>query len=155
RPVFHYELAFRPSAGISYFNDRLPHGARATVSTEIGGLETIMQSARVTVPWARERVTLAVDAHYRRRDDELYTGIGMNAELPHARYSVDEADVDSTVALRPRPSLRLEVGVDLGLRRFADGHGYDGDRPLGEVYCVRTLDGRCRVGAIDEALVPR
>jgi hypothetical protein len=154
RPVFHYELAFRPSAGIVYFNHRLPHGTQASVSTEIGGLETFIQNARVTVPLARERVTLAVEARYRRRDDELYTGIGMNAELPRARYAVDEADVESRVALRPRRALRLEVGADLGLRRFADGHAYDGDRPIGEVYCVRLLDGRCRTGAIDEAQVP-
>jgi hypothetical protein len=154
RPVFHWELAFRPTVGIGYFNHRLPHGARASVSTELGGLETIIQNARVTVPFARERATLAVEARYRRRDDMLYTGIGMNAKLPRARYSIDEADVDSSVELRPQKSLRLEVGVDVGLRRFADGHAYDGDRPIGEVYCVRMLDGRCRSGAIDEALVP-
>ncbi len=154
RPVINYELDFRPSFGVLYFNERLPGHARVTVSTAFGGPETILQNAHATVPLAGGRVALDVDAAYRRRNDELYTGIGMRNTLPHGRYAADEADAAATLSWRPLPPLRLDAGVDFGIRRFADGEPYAGDRAIGEVYCVRALGGHCATGAVDEALVP-
>ncbi|MDB4969690.1 MAG: hypothetical protein JWN44_5379 [Myxococcales bacterium] len=154
RPVFNYELNFRPSFGALYFNDRLPRGAHLTASTAIGGPETILQSAHVTVPLMHGRAAVDVDTTYRRRNDELYTGIGMHNPLPFARYATDQADAAAVLSLRPLHPLRVELGVDVGIRRFADGEPYGGDRKIGEVYCIRGVAGRCLTGAIDERLAP-
>jgi hypothetical protein len=154
RPVINYELSFRPSFGVLYFNDRLPRGAHLTVSTAIGGPETILQNAHVTVPLLHGRAAIDVGAVYRRRNDELYTGIGMRNPLPFARFATDAADATATFSMHPLEPLRLELGVDFGIRRFADGERYDGDRPIAEVYCVRGVDGRCLTGVVDELLVP-
>ena len=40
RPVIDYVGGYRPSFGISYFNERLPDDARVTVSSAIGDLHT-------------------------------------------------------------------------------------------------------------------
>ncbi|HEY1586265.1 MAG TPA: BamA/TamA family outer membrane protein, partial [Polyangia bacterium] len=58
------------------------------------------------------------------------------------------------VSLRARKTLRLELGVAYGFRRFADGQPYEGDPGISGVYCVRGVDGRCFSGTIDDALVP-
>jgi hypothetical protein len=154
RPVINFELNFRPSFGVLYFNERLPRGARVTVSTAFGGPETILQNAHATLPLWRGRAAVDVDAAYRRRNDELYTGLGMRGALPFARYAVDQGDASATFSIRPMQPLRLELGVDVGMRRFADGEPYGGDRALSEVYCVRGVDGRCVAGRVDEQLVP-
>src|SRR5258707_7774419 len=49
RPVINYELAFRPSFGVLYFNDRLPGGGHLMVSSAMAGPETILQNGHVTV----------------------------------------------------------------------------------------------------------
>jgi hypothetical protein len=154
RPVINYELNFRPSFGVLYFNERVPRGGRLTVSSAIGGPETILQNAHLTLPLERERLGVDIDAAYRRRDDELYTGIGMKNHAPFARYEADQADAAATLWARPMKPLRLEIGVDFGLRRFANGEGYGGDPSVARAYCARGVDNRCLTGRVDEQLVP-
>src|SRR5439155_25001229 len=130
RPAVNFESGYRPSFGVLYFTERLPRGTRVTVSSAIGGPETLLQDAHATVPLWHRRAALDVDARYRRRDDELYTGIGMHSPLPFARYAVDQVDAGALFSLRPLDKIRLELGVAYGLSRFADGAAYSGDRPI-------------------------
>ncbi|HEY1585678.1 MAG TPA: hypothetical protein VGH63_08315, partial [Polyangia bacterium] len=82
RPVIDYVTGYRPSFGISYFNQRLPYDARVTASTAIGDLDTFQQNLHATIPWWQGRGAVDFDANYRRRDDELYAGMGMHRLLP-------------------------------------------------------------------------
>jgi hypothetical protein len=150
RPVFNFELGYQPSFGVLYFNDR--HDAQIRVSTAIGGPETILESVHARAPLVSERLALHFDASYRRRDDELFTGIGIRKDAPFGRYEVNQVDTGATLRARPMRSLDIDVGVAFGLRRFANGGAY-GDRPIAEVYCARLIDGRC-LGVVDDELAP-
>ena len=150
RPVFNYELGYQPSFGVLYFDDR--GGAEVRVSSAFGGPETILQSLHARAPLLHERLALDFDASYRRRDDELFTGIGMSRSAPFGRYEVNQIDTSATLRSRPLRPLGIDLGVAVGLRRFANGGSY-GDRPIAEVYCARALDGRC-LGVVDEQQVP-
>jgi Omp85 superfamily domain len=154
RPVVDYVAGYRPSFGILYFNERLPNDARVTVSSAIGDLHTMQQNAHVTIPVWERRGAVDIDANYRRRNDELYAGLGMRRALPEARYAVDQVDGAASLSLSPLKPLRVELGVAYGYRSFADGEPYSGDPAIADVYCVRGADGRCFSGIVDDALVP-
>jgi hypothetical protein len=154
RPVIDYVAGYRPSFGISYFNERLPLDSRVTVSSAIGDLSTLQQNVHVTIPVWERRGAIDIDANYRRRNDELYAGLGMHRVLPEARYAVDQVDGSALLSLSPIQKLRVELGVAYGYRHFADGQPYSGDSSIADVYCVRAIDGRCLSGAVDDTLVP-
>src|SRR5262249_25300698 len=115
RPVVNYQLGFRPSFGVLYFYNRIPNDGRLSFSTAFGGWETMLDDAHATLPLARNRLTLDLDVNYRRRSDELYTGIGLPTHARFARYGIDQIDGATTLAARPLPPLTIAVGVDVGL----------------------------------------
>jgi hypothetical protein len=153
RPIVNYEQGFEPSFGALYFNRRLPHHAEATVSSAIGGPELLLEDVRAAVPLA-QKIKLEAHVDYQRRNDELFTGIGMKSGLPFARYAFDAVDASVAVTFTPIKRLRAELATSAGLRRFGDGVLYDGDAPIAEVYCARSVDGRCARARVDETLVP-
>jgi len=153
RPVINYEATFRPSFGVLYFNDRLPHGMQMRLSSALGGPEVLAQDARLTIPLV-PRAVLEVRADYQRRDDELYSGIGMRQPLPYARYAFDRVDGTVALALTPKRILKIDLAGDVGWRRFGNGSAYAGDAAIADVYCVHGVDGRCSSGRVDENLVP-
>jgi hypothetical protein len=154
RPIIDYETAFRPAAGALYFNDRIPDGGRFVVSLATGGPDTIMTGTRATVPLLRERLRLDVGVDYRRRSDELYTGIGMPAHARFSRYGIDQLDGTFAIVAHPLRALTISVGEDVGLRRYNAGSAYGGDPDIDDVYCVRDKHGRCIEGSIDDTQVP-
>ena len=103
------------------------------------------------VPAAQARARLA--RRLRRRDDELYTGIGMNRPLPFRRATrSSRATRRRLLIAEPLTALRIDAGVDFGCRRFGNGVPYGGDRPIDEVYCgAASADVR---SAVDERRVP-
>jgi hypothetical protein len=154
RPVVEYELSYRPAFGIQYFNNRLPKGAQLAISTATGGPEVILGDARLKVPLLGGRAALDVGVSYRRRDDELYTGIGMNSPYAFARYAFEQGDATATFSATPIPALRVEVGGDLGIRAYGNGTPYGGDGSLFDVYGAGSASGRSSGGPIDDTLVP-
>jgi hypothetical protein len=91
---------------------------------------------------------------FRRRDDQLYAGIGMDVQPPlgPSRYLINAFDLTSNVTFILRPEVRLSVGAWLGVRRFGNGREIGDDPPIANVFCVRVL-GRC-TNHVDERLVP-
>jgi hypothetical protein len=151
RPAIDFELHFKPAFGISYFNHRLPGGARLSVSTAVGGTDVVIANARARVPLAEG--ALSFDFNYKRRSEELFTGIGMG-RMPFARYGIDAADLRATFSAAPVRHVSVELGGALGVRRFNDGIAYDAERPIDEVYCEHAVGGRCWSQRVDERLVP-
>ncbi len=154
RPVIHFELSFRASFGLSYFTNRLPHGRRLVVSTAVGGLDIVLQDLRLKLPFAQGKASLDIALSYHRRSDHLFTGIGTATALGFGRYGVDRGDLVVTVSLQPRRPLHIELGAELGVRRYNEGRAYAGVPSVAEVYCERTADGRCLSGRVDEHLMP-
>jgi hypothetical protein len=154
RPTVDYQNEFKPSFGLSFFDQRLWRDLRLTVSAAFGGPGVLADEARLRLPWWRKRALVEVAAAYRRRDDELFTGIGMTGPRAFARYAVDQADAGARLTLLPIQRVRLELGLGAGLRRFGDGDVYENIRPISAVYCVRGLGGRCASPRVDEAQVP-
>ncbi|HWE28664.1 MAG TPA: BamA/TamA family outer membrane protein [Polyangia bacterium] len=137
RPVIDYVAGYRPSFGVLFFDERLPRDARVTLSAAIGDQHTMQENVHATVPVLESRGTLELDAGYRRRNDELYAGLGMHRLLPEVRYAVDQVDASASLSLRVVERMHLELGFAYGYRRFADGESYGGDPAIGDVY---TLD---------------
>jgi hypothetical protein len=155
RPVIDFELAFKPSFGALYFNNRIGRGAQLGISTAFGGPEIVLQSVHLTLPVLGGRAGLDFDARYLRRDDVLFTGIGRNSQRAFGRYGVDQVDASVDFSMRAMKMVRFELGADLGIRRFANGSAYGGDRSIAEVYCVRVADRPSCIGRpVDETLVP-
>ncbi len=154
RPYLQYELEFKPLVGATYFNHRLPHGARLKLTTGVGGPNDVLQEGEVKVPLTKTRLAMSFLARYYRSDDEIYTGIGMRNHLPFARYGMDQADAWVGLALLAKQGLRLVVSADLGARRFRNGVPYKGDHTIADVYCDRIGNGPCFVPQMDRKLVP-
>jgi hypothetical protein len=154
RPVLDYELAFRPSFGVLYFNDRIRDGGRFTVSLATGGPDTIITGAHATVPLLHERLRLDAGIDYRRRSDELFTGIGMPQHAHFSRYGIDQVDGTVVLVAHPIRPLTISIGEDVGMRRYNPGAPYGGDPDIDDIFCVRDKQGACVAGGIDEAAVP-
>jgi hypothetical protein len=152
RPVINYEADFTPSFGLLFFDNRLPDHMRSSVSSAFGGPSVLANDARLAIPLGAH-MELALHADYSRRNDELYTGIGMHSPLPFSRYAFDRVDATAELQYRPLHALQLDAGSDLGWRRFSNGTAYAGDQPIAGVYCERGLGARC-AGPVDERLVP-
>jgi hypothetical protein len=154
RPVINYELGYRPSFGILYFYERIPRDGRFTLSIATGGPDAILASTHLTLPLPDRRFTVEVAGAYSRRDDELFTGIGMPDPARFARYLLNAGDATVGLSYQPLRSLRIAAGVDFGFRRFGNGTAYGGDPAIADVYCVRGADGECVPLGVDEQQVP-
>jgi hypothetical protein len=141
RPVIDYVAGYRPSFGLLFFDERLPRDARVTMSAAIGDQHTMQQTVHATVPVLESRGTLDIDGGYRRRNDELYAGLGMHRLLPEVRYAVDQVDASASLSLRVVERMHLELGFAYGYRHFADGESYSGDPAIGDVYCLCAVSG--------------
>jgi hypothetical protein len=153
RPVIDYQLAFRPSGGMLYFNNRFGGGAGVIISSATGGAEVMLHNVDFFVPLKRVKSELRFHADYIRRDDQLFAGIGMESKLPFARYAVDEIDASLRYTWAPAKLAKLDFAVDGAARRFGNGSPYGGDRSMAEVYCAH-LDGMCPARNVSSALVP-
>ncbi len=151
RPVVNYEASFTPSFGLLLFDNRLPAGMRSQLSSAFGGPHVLANDARLSRPLPHQ-LQLTVHADYLRRNDELYTGIGMHVPLPFSRYGFDRVDSDVALTWKPVKALQIEAGVAVDFVRYNNGSEYDGDQSIGSVYCLRAA-GHC-VGVVDDWLVP-
>jgi Omp85 superfamily domain len=151
-PLINYQAAFKPSAGVSYFNNRIPD-VHLTVSTAMGGPEIVSQSVHATIKPPRLHTTFDIDTRFIRRDDELFTGVGMDNRAPFTRYSIYQGDLRTGASWKVHRVIQLGSGVDFGVRRFGNGDQYDGDRPIEAVYCPG-LPEDCSARRVDDAKVP-
>jgi len=153
RPAFDYEAGFRPSFGAMYFNDRVPNDGRFTTSILFGGPDTIVGGAHLRQSWLHEKLGLDTGVDYRRRSDELYTGIGMPTHARFSRYGVDQLDGVIALSSHPLRPLTVSISEDVGLRRYNPGYAYGGDPSITDVYCIRDKHG-CIPGSVDDTQVP-
>ncbi|MEO6951692.1 MAG: BamA/TamA family outer membrane protein [Polyangia bacterium] len=155
RPAFEYQQDFHPTAGLQYFYGRLWHGTKITVSTQIGTKNNLLSTGHINIPILEHRLFLDLDGKYRKRDDELYTGIGMATTTPYARYGVDQGDASVKFTVKFRQILKIDVSTAYGARSFNDGARYDGDAQINDVYCAHASTGPCRVPKVLDSAVPR
>jgi outer membrane protein assembly factor BamA len=147
RPQFTWTLSFSPFFGLMFFHNRmLGRGTTFDVTVESGFSPDLVQArahARPT-PWGLA-TQLDLTTSYVRRDDQLFTGIGMDAskKLGPSRYLLNAFDVGALLRFIVRPEARLFVGGHFGLRRYADGRQLGSEPPVSKVFCVRTASGLC------------
>src|SRR6202042_608177 len=110
RPVINYEASFTPSFGLLLFDNRLPAGMHSQVSSAFGGPHVLANDARLSRPLPPQ-LLLTVHAYYLRRNDELYTGIGMHVPLPFSRYGFDRVDSDVALAWKPVKAFPIPAGA--------------------------------------------
>jgi hypothetical protein len=154
RPELEYNLSFEPTVGASFF-DRKLFGRdtyfdavfRGNVSDDIA--YTRVRASPLPGRWSTQ---LDLMTEFNRRDDQLFTGIGMEHLIP-SRYMVSSLVVQTLARFTVRPEVGFFLGTQLGIRRFANGRSVGGDPPIEEVYCVRNVVGRC-VDGVNDALVP-
>jgi hypothetical protein len=154
RPQITWTLSFSPFFGATFFHHRmLGVGTTFDVTVEGGFSPDLIQTrvhARPT-PWGRA-IQLDLTTSFLRRDDQLFTGIGMETLGP-SRYLLNAFDIDGFLRFIVRPEARLFLGGHFGLRRYADGRQLGDEPPVSKLYCVRTVSGLCSQ-FVDENLVP-
>jgi hypothetical protein len=155
RPEVSYQLSFSPFFGLTFFHNKLLGPGTGFDTTFMFGLGEDLWFARVRMrPFAaRHASQLYLLTQFNRRNDQLFTGVGMNNSRGLSRYSIDAFDVDAHVRSVVSSEARLFAGAMFGLRRYGDGGVNAGDLPISEVYCVRAKNGLC-TNKVDVLQVP-
>ena len=157
RPEFSYTAGFIPIFGVTFFDHKFA-GPDTDFDVTIEGADPsiVITTAHLRPTRAYRPVQAEIDANYTRRNDQLFTGIGMidTQVNPAARYSVDAFDFGASTILTLSRSARLALGEAFGLRRYGDGRFISGDLPITELFCVRDSHGFCVPGTVDEREVP-
>src|SRR5262249_52045744 len=122
RPVFSYQLSFRPKFGVAFF-DRRSLGKHSSLDATVttGGIDYWIARVTATFPVA-PRHYLTLSSGFDRRDDLLFAGIYPDTPFhTRSRYGEDAADLSAVLRYRIHPSLRVRVGGALGIRHFFNG----------------------------------
>jgi hypothetical protein len=158
RPQLSYTLSFTPLFGLMFFDHRLlgPNtGFNATLT--FGSIGNVMADVYAQPTRYGEGFRLELLTSYHRRNDQVFAGIGRVGEiqppLGPSRYLLHQFDLRARVRQIVSPWIRVGADALLGVRRFGNGNPIAGDPPIAQVFCVRTVDGRC-IDGVDERLVP-
>jgi outer membrane protein assembly factor BamA len=157
RPVFNWISGFRATFGLSFFDEKLlGRGTdfRLSAASDYQKIVSAGFLARPTHAGRALEYTLA--GFYNRRDDYLFTGVGLPAEQSHpgSRYSVDEIELHNYYSAVLERHVSLQLDGALGFRRFGNGSTVGGDRPINEVFCPQLPSGRCVAFVVDPKQVP-
>jgi outer membrane protein assembly factor BamA len=155
RPEISYQLSFTPFFGATFFHNKLLGPGTGFDVTFMLGASSDNYYARVRMrPFAfRHATQLHLLTQFNERDDQLFTGIGMDHTRGPSRYRLTAFDIDAQVRAQVRPEVRLQAGAQFGFRRFGNSSDPSGDPAILDVYCVRAENGLC-THRIDNALVP-
>ena len=144
RPELEYNLSFTPTIGATFFDKKLfgrdtyfDATFRGSVSDDIA--YTRLRARPLPSRWATQ---LDLMTEFNRRDDQLFTGIGME-HLKPSRYMINSLLLLTLARFTVRPEARFVLGTQWGIRRFGNGRTIGDDPPIAEVYCVRNAAGRC------------
>jgi hypothetical protein len=155
RPDFQYQLSFTPMLGLTFFHDRLLGPGTSFNITYMMAPGSDNYFARVRMrPFSFQHATqLHLLTQFTQRDDQLFTGLGMDHTRGPARYKLTSFDIDGQVRAQVRAEVKLFAGAMFGFRRFGNGATDANDPPIFSVYCVRATNGLC-THRLDETLVP-
>ena len=157
RPVFDFVTGYRATVGASVFNRRLlgeDTNLQFSLSSNFSNVWFTDFALRPT--HANRAIEYTAAGFYNRRDDYLYTGIGMATARTHlgGRYSIDEAELHNHVDFVLNRHVTLLLDGMFGVRRFGDGVKVGDDLPIEQVFCAHLVDGRCVSRAVDASQVP-
>jgi outer membrane protein assembly factor BamA len=158
RLAFEFALDFRPIVGLAFFDKRIfGHGTSLRIEAMTGGRDLAIIRAHLQ-PFEPRQVQLGIDVTYLRRDDQIFNGIRSitpaNVDLIRSRFSTDAFDVATRLRLRPLQRFSVSFLAQFGLRRYGDGRETSSEPTISEAYCVRTPEGLCLPGGVDDRLVP-
>lgn len=129
-PVFHFDLGFRPWAGLSFsWDDALLQDNALHARAEVGGADAYRLSVQdsLTLP---EGGRVAVQGRLWQRPDLAFWGLGPRSGGEPLRYSVQVLEGALSASLRGWRSSELAVGMELSQRRFDTGSSALGDDSL-------------------------
>lgn len=156
RPVLDFATGYRPAFGLTFFDEKLLGPKTDFRLTLAGDFEDVIAAAVQLRPTHEDRaVEYRLGASFKRRNDFLFSGIGM-AEArsnPNTRYGADLLDVTNQVDLLASDHVRFGLDGAFLLRRFRDAPPVGDDPSISQVYCVRLL-GRCVPGTVSDREVP-
>jgi outer membrane protein assembly factor BamA len=160
RPSFLYSISFAPVIGLRFFDRKLlGKDTDFGVTAMTGGVHVFYGEVTARPTPIDRALEVTVRASYNRRNDQIFTGIGYASdsekklEIP-SRYGIDAFDAGGRMTWTATTGVFLDVDTMFGIRRFSDGMNLGNDKPITEVYCVRTLTGFCIPGTVDPVRVP-
>ena len=120
-PVFSFNAGFRPSVGAHFFwEDTFVTGNKVTADAAYGGSDWIRVGLGDRYQFSKNS-SLAVEAHWQRRPDLLFYGIGSEVTDDfRSRYATDVVEGSVTYSHVVRRVLRLDVGTRLYRTVFRD-----------------------------------
>jgi hypothetical protein len=120
-PTFLINFGFRPSIGLHFFwNDTFVEGNKVTADAAWGGSNWITLAVGDRYRF-NPQSSLALQANWNRRPDNLYYGIG--SETPNtfkSRYGTDMVGGTLSYLYVPNRAFRLEAGAHLARTVFRD-----------------------------------
>jgi outer membrane protein assembly factor BamA len=155
-PTLSYTAGFTPFFGGTFF-DRRVIGEGTALQLSLAGADSnnIMTSAWMRPTHELRAVELELAVAYERRNDQLFTGIGLPSQLVNgSRYAHDRVDVGALVDFQPARAVRFTLAGRFGWRRFGNGRLVGDDLPIDEVFCLRNARNVCIPGTVDPRLVP-
>jgi len=119
-PTFFLNFGFRPSIGLHFFwNDTFVTGNKVTADAAWGGSNWITLGIGDRFSFSKAS-SIAVEAHWNRRPDNLYFGIGPETTTDFkSRYGTDVVGGSLTYLYAVRAA-RIETGVHLTRTVFRD-----------------------------------
>ncbi len=160
RPSFQYSISFAPVIGLRFFDRKLLGRNSDFETTAMTGGVHIFYGEVTARPTPIDRaLEVTVRALYNHRNDQVFTGIGYatdsekTIEIP-SRYGINAFDAGGRLTWSVTPIVFFDFDTMFGVRRFYDGMKIGNERPITEVYCVRTLSGFCIPGTVDPVRVP-
>jgi hypothetical protein len=159
RPAFQYSISFTPIVGLRVFDRKLlGPSTNAELTLMTGGADTFLGSAYVRPTPADRAYESTVQIDYVRRNDQVFTGIGLIDDTrglrQPTRYAIELVDAKGGVHIIAAPGLFFDVSTGVGLRRYNNGVRAGDEPPIATIYCRRDLSGRCIPGAVDDVQVP-
>src|SRR6185312_8319702 len=159
RPSFQYSISFVPVIGLRFFDGKLlGHDTNFSVTAMTGGIHIFYGELDLRPTPTDRALEATVRAVYNMRDDQVFTGIGYTTDSetlnPPSRYAIDSFDADGRLTWLATRGVTFDVDTILGVRRFGNGRQIGDEKPIEEVYCIRSLTGLCIPGTIDPVRVP-